>query len=672
MAFRVPAPDGARGDDNLPLMVLPPDTVLKDGYRLSYFSSGGMSITYTAIKAGEKYLVKEVEAYDSKKVIALNQEKFILERLNHPLIIKVYDLFEYDGFYYMVTEYIEGETMDRLISPFPNTFIQEKVLIHWALQLCDIFEYLHAQKPPVIYRDLKPRNVIKDRSGRIHLIDFGIARAFKQGKSKDTEPMGSAMTASPEHYGGSQTDQRSDIYTIGATIHYLAANGKGSSDEPFVFTPVRSINPKLSESFERVIAKALEVEPARRYHTVVEMRQALLNSREVPLPVLEPFGEHKGGDVKSLDGDTGGEKETHGAINAAVFKVASVAITALVCLLVIFLGMLIVDKIIGDGRDNRTKPVQNGAAIVKIPADTGEAGIPSGSFSPDSVTEPSPSVAATEERSPAVSSQPSSKQPSYHSPQITGSDVHPTVAAATPRLTESIGYPLHTQTRPHRQVNTAYTETPPVLPGGGSLETSTPSFPGEQLRQNIKVIKPEDGIDYSTIRTIKIFRDEKNNYEIFLPVGWIRDKQAVILDSQLGGKALIGFSHIPIPPSSSKPDIFIFLWREGPRAGYQESSQYLEEWVRQDEQNNKILARLRQSPVNIQLYQGRGTALEVVYAPNSNTQFWQTRLVTVDSGGVNYLRGMIARSDEEKRLTNGKTLKECVLEVIKSIKLINL
>lgn len=664
MSFRVPAPDGAKGDDNLPLLVIPPDTVLKDGYRLNYLSSGGMSITYTAIRADEKYLVKEVEAGDPKKVIALNQEKFILERLNHPLIVKVYDLFEYDGFYYMVTEYIDGETMNRLISPFPNTFIQEKVLINWALQLCDIFEYLHTQRPPVIYRDLKPRNVIKDRSGRLHLIDFGIARAYKQGKSNDTEPMGSAMTASPEHYGGSQTDQRSDIYTIGATIHYLATNGKGSSDEPFVFTPVRSINPKLSESIERVIIKALEVEPAKRYHSVVEMRQALLNSREVPLPVLEPFGEAPAGQNQK----PGVTRVSYGSetFNNRVLKALPSVITAFVCLLVIFLGILIVDRIVGKGRDDVARPAQSPDAVIKSSMEAGTTDNslstrPDSSPAAESAGMPSP----PEVRPSMKSTEPVAHQPGWAVP------VAPAPASAAQENTNAAGYPDRS---PGRRQNNNREAPTPTMSAGQDDGAGVSSFPGKQdaeMNRQSRIVRPGEQFEEDLIRMTKVYRDEKNNFDITLPLGWIIDKQAVAIDSQWGGKAIVAFTHLPPPPSEVKPDIFIFLSREEKRQGYTSSVQYVEDWVKKDEENHQILHRLTRSPFELNLKEGSAAMLDVVYSPNSINQFWQTRAVIVDSGGVNYVRGMIARGDEEKQLLIGKTLKEHLKEVIRSISVIN-
>ncbi|MGV8123001.1 MAG: serine/threonine protein kinase [Candidatus Xenobiia bacterium LiM19] len=282
MGFRVPSPDGRKDTDNLPFLVLPDDTILKDTYKVKYLGAGGMSIVYTGVKNGEKLFFKEAEGRDSKKVIALSQEKATLERLKHPGIVKAYDFFEEDGFYYLVTEFIEGSSLDRQISPMSGVFLQEKVLQDWAMQLYDIFIYLHSQNPPIIFRDLKPQNIVKDREGKLHLVDFGIARVYKDYKSSDTLSMGTKLTASPEHYGGRQTDERSDIYTLGATLHFMATNGKGGGEELFEFPPLRSINGRLSENFEAVVRKATEVEPSKRFQTVAEMRDAHLGKgREV-------------------------------------------------------------------------------------------------------------------------------------------------------------------------------------------------------------------------------------------------------------------------------------------------------------------------------------------------------------------------------------------------------
>jgi serine/threonine protein kinase len=262
MGFRVPAPDGRKERDGRPVLVLPEATVLNETYETRYLTVGGMSVAYKGLSKGNTYFIKEVDAQDTRRVLSLSREKSLIERLKHPGIVKYHDFFQYDGFCYLVLEYIEGPSLDKLISPIPDVFLQEKVVSEWAHQLYDIFQYLHRQNPRIIYRDLKPSNVIKDTQGRIRLVDFGIARIYKEDRGHDTEPMGSAITASPEHYGGKQTDVRSDIYTLGATLNYLLTNGRGRQADIFSYAPVREINPRVSENLERVISKALLLEPA--------------------------------------------------------------------------------------------------------------------------------------------------------------------------------------------------------------------------------------------------------------------------------------------------------------------------------------------------------------------------------------------------------------------------
>ncbi len=274
MEFRVPAPDG-RMEEGQPILVLPDNTVLR-GYRISYMTCGGMSVIYRGFRDGKKYVIKEVSSTDSRNVISLIQEKAALERLDHPGIVKVIELFDESGYYYMVTEFIDGITVDRKLPQGNDNFIDEKIVRDWAYQLFDIFEYLHNQNPPIIYRDLKPKNIMVDDTGHIKLIDFGIARVEKK-KNQDTEHMGSMVTASPEHYAG-LTDARSDIYTIGATLHYILTNGQTLECNAFDIPSVKNYNPNVTDQFSKVIDKALMVQPKDRFQTIAEMRDALKGS----------------------------------------------------------------------------------------------------------------------------------------------------------------------------------------------------------------------------------------------------------------------------------------------------------------------------------------------------------------------------------------------------------
>ena len=136
MEFRVPAPDG-RMEEGQPILVLPDNTVLR-GYRLSYMTCGGMSVIYKGFRDGKKYVIKEVSSTDSRNVMSLIQEKAVLERLDHPGIVQVIELFDESGYYYMVTEFIDGITVDRKLPQGNDHFIDEKIVRDWAYQLFDI------------------------------------------------------------------------------------------------------------------------------------------------------------------------------------------------------------------------------------------------------------------------------------------------------------------------------------------------------------------------------------------------------------------------------------------------------------------------------------------------------------------------------------------------------
>ncbi|MDQ7826128.1 MAG: tetratricopeptide repeat protein [Candidatus Eremiobacteraeota bacterium] len=281
MIFRVHTPDKKLGPDGLPVTILPDKTVLKEKYTVTYMTVGGMAVIYRA-KAGEKLsIIKEVAGSDGQAVISLTSEKSLLERLDHPGIVKVEELFEEEGSFYLAMEYIEGENLLKKIPRSTKVFLSEKVVLEWTGQILDIFEYLHSQKPPIIYRDLKPQNMILEAStGKVKLIDFGIARIYKDKKSEDTEKMGTIITASPEHYGEGQTDARSDIYTIGATIYLLLTNNVVWRETLFRFPPVRDMNPKVSERTQAAVQKALQIKPQDRFQSIAEMREAFFGAKD--------------------------------------------------------------------------------------------------------------------------------------------------------------------------------------------------------------------------------------------------------------------------------------------------------------------------------------------------------------------------------------------------------
>ena len=272
---RVPAPGAGKGSET----ILPDGTVIKEIYRVEFLAIGGMSLVYRARSGDRHWLIKEVPASDARALLALGQEKSLLERLDHPSIVKSHEMFEEDGYYYLVRDFVDGQTLEQLLPV--EGFLEQRLVLEWALRLCSVLDYLHSLNPPVIYRDLKPKNVIRDEHGKLMLFDFGIARSFKEGKSQDTINLGSALTASPEHYGG-QTDARSDLYTLGATLHYLLTGGRAERESPFQFPSVREVNPQVTLSFDLLIARCLERKPEDRFQSAQEMAQALLECNTRP------------------------------------------------------------------------------------------------------------------------------------------------------------------------------------------------------------------------------------------------------------------------------------------------------------------------------------------------------------------------------------------------------
>ena len=200
-------------------------------------------------------------------------EARILSRLNHPNLPAFTDFFTEDARHYLVMEYIDGSTLEELLDRNKGPFSEPRVL-GWARQLCDVLEYLHNQQPPVIFRDMKPGNVMLTRSGRIKLIDFGIARLFRHSGSQDTQLLGTPGFAPPEQYGSAQTDERSDIYSLAMTLFQLLT--RSISENGFGLTNVHTNFPHISPPVARALEKATTLRPEDRYESIVVFRRALL------------------------------------------------------------------------------------------------------------------------------------------------------------------------------------------------------------------------------------------------------------------------------------------------------------------------------------------------------------------------------------------------------------
>src|SRR5258708_5990117 len=200
-------------------------------------------------------------------------EARIISRLNHPNLPAFKDFFTEGERHFLVMEYIDGSTLEDLLER-NNVPFSDPGVLGWARQLCDVLEYLHSQEPPVIFRDMKPGNIMLTRSGRIKLIDFGIARLFRHSGSQDTQLLGTPGFAPPEQYGSAQTDERSDIYSLAMTLFQLLT--RSISENGFGLQNVHANFSNISSPVARALEKATSLRPEERFESIVVFRRALL------------------------------------------------------------------------------------------------------------------------------------------------------------------------------------------------------------------------------------------------------------------------------------------------------------------------------------------------------------------------------------------------------------
>lgn len=246
---------------------------------LTKVGQGGMSVVYLAIneKANKQWAVKEVRKDGIKDFEVVKQglvaETDILKKLNHPALPSIIDVIDTEDSFIIIMDYIEGNSLNKALEEF-GAQPQENV-IEWAKQLCDVLGYLHSRIPAIIYRDMKPANVMLKPNGNVTLIDFGTAREFKEKNLADTTCLGTVGYAAPEQFGGmGQTDARTDIYCLGATLYHLVT-GMNPCEPPYEIKPIREINPTLSAGFEKIIEKCTKKDPEERYQSAAELMYAL-------------------------------------------------------------------------------------------------------------------------------------------------------------------------------------------------------------------------------------------------------------------------------------------------------------------------------------------------------------------------------------------------------------
>ena len=252
---------------------------------LNKVGQGGMSVVYLAMneKANKQWAVKEVRKdgvldFESVKQ-GLVAETDILKKLNHPNLPSIIDVIDTEDSFIIIMDYIQGNSLNRALEEFGAQ--PQEMVIAWAKQLCDVLGYLHSRTPAIIYRDMKPSNVMLKPDGNITLIDFGTAREYKEKNLADTTCLGTVGYAAPEQFGGmGQTDARTDIYCLGATLYHLVT-GMNPCEPPYEIKPIREINPSLSSGLERIILKCTQRNPEDRYQSCAELMYALEHYEEI-------------------------------------------------------------------------------------------------------------------------------------------------------------------------------------------------------------------------------------------------------------------------------------------------------------------------------------------------------------------------------------------------------
>src|SRR5947208_11028265 len=278
----------------------PGEILLHTLFRNRYFieskvGAGGFGSVYKArdIQSGDRLVaLKEVSLLGLhpqamiEDTTAFQREVSVLSQLDHPHLPRLYEHFQTPGHWYLVMDFIAGETLEEYQSKAPNRRLLLSEVLNIGIQLCTVLHYLHSQQPAIVFRDLKPANIMRTSTGQLYLIDFGIARYFKPGQAKDTVALGSPGYAAPEQYGKAQTTPRADIYSLGAVLHQLLT-AEDPSDAPFRFPPLRpkshsdpgslstSMVDVLVNKLERLIASMLAMDVNKRPPDVAYVKQEL-------------------------------------------------------------------------------------------------------------------------------------------------------------------------------------------------------------------------------------------------------------------------------------------------------------------------------------------------------------------------------------------------------------
>ncbi len=256
---------------------------LHNRYRLLHkVGEGGFSAVYKALDLHSEQTVaikavtlrglsvqEKIDATDT-----YNREVGILSVIQHRTLPRIHEYFADPECWYVVMDFIDGITLERYLEQRESQLLPVEDVFDMGIVLCDVLDYLHQQQPAIIFRDLKPANIMLAADGHLYLIDFGIARRFKPGQAKDTIPFGSSGYAAPEQYGRAQTTPQADIFSLGALLHHLLS-GSDPALAPFTFVPLPHNRPGMAE-LNQLLAHMVELDASKRPVSMVIIKQELL------------------------------------------------------------------------------------------------------------------------------------------------------------------------------------------------------------------------------------------------------------------------------------------------------------------------------------------------------------------------------------------------------------
>lgn len=241
---------------------------------IKVLGEGGMSTVYLAKdkRLNKNWAVKEVKE-SFKDQVDLSAEPNILKNLNHSGIPKIIDIFNENDNLYIVEDYIEGNNLDQYIKI--NSDISITSILSITTKICEILEYLHGLEPPIIYRDLKPQNIIISKEQQVTLVDFGISKIYKVNGNMDTVALGTRGYAAPEQYGANQSNISTDIYGLGAVMFFLVnKRSPNTITEPF---KDESYSMEISKEIKDIIKRCMQIEPGERFESINALKKHIEN-----------------------------------------------------------------------------------------------------------------------------------------------------------------------------------------------------------------------------------------------------------------------------------------------------------------------------------------------------------------------------------------------------------